>query len=173
MLKILLVISISLSVLIFLQTKSNYKNITVILYSNKNAGNATSSDTLLSNKRTNISKTKIDVFYCNLNFKLPYYTPTDGIYKTGSKHKECNNSIYPFTVKCYAYDSKNRVVKMTVSGSGTEKIYTYNYDNKNQITEIGDTGQKLLSILYNNDGTISELKEQFLGFERKLVFIYQ
>jgi len=62
---------------------------------------------------------------------------------------------------------------MTVSGSGTENSFTYKYNDKNEVIEITDYGDDKFTIAYNPDGSIAELKENDLGAEKKLVFIYE
>lgn len=79
--------------------------------------------------------------------------------------------IYPANVKCYEYDEKNRVIKMTVNGSGTMNDFAYKYNNKNQITEITDIGTEFI-LEYNADGTLSQLKQSDGVINKKLIFIY-
>jgi len=155
------------------QTNTNHKKLTVIYYNNQNITLTVNVDTVLKAKQIDLSKTAIDIFYCNEHFHLPYYVPTNSIYKNAAKDKECNMKIYPATVKCYTYDSKKRVIKMTVSGGGTENSFTYKYNDKNEVIEITDYGDDKFTIAYNPDGSIAELKENDLGAEKKLVFIYE
>ncbi len=154
------------------QNKQNVRNVTVILFDNQNPGLSLSIDTVMKAKQFNLTTTSIDLFFCNNFFHLPYYVPTDGIFKTIAKDKECDMKVYPATVKCYEYDNKKRVIKMTVEGSGTSNNFSYTYNNKNQITEITDHGSDKYFILYNPDDTISELRKKSLQIEKRLVFIY-
>jgi hypothetical protein len=144
---------------------------TVIFFDNQNPNSKLTVDTLIKAKGFNFSDTPIDLFFTSRNFHLPYYVPTEGIYKNAAKDKECDMKIYPATVRCYEYDDRKRVVKMTVSGSGTMNNFTYKYNDKNQITEITDFGTKF-TLTYNNDGTLSELK-QTIPFDKRLIFVYE
>jgi YD repeat-containing protein len=154
------------------QNKKNIRNVTVILFDNQNPGHSLTIDTVMSSKRFDLATTNIDLFFSNNFFQLPYYVPTDGIYRSKEKDKECDMKIYPATVKCYEYDNKNRVIKMTVEGSGTTNNFSYKYNDKNQITEITDNGSDKYILTYNSDGTISELRKKELQIEKRLVFIY-
>ena len=154
------------------QDRGKKRKVTVILYDNQNPGFSLSVDTVMKAKEIDLTTTSIDLFFCNNFFHLPYYVPTDGIFKNISKDKECDMKIYPATVKCYEYDTKNRVVKMTVNGSGTMNNFSYKYNDKNQITEITDNGGDKYSIFYNSEGTISELRKIALQIEKRLVFSY-
>lgn len=145
--------------------------LTVIFFDDQNPNSKVTVDTLLKARQVNLADTPIDLFFACKNFHLPYYVPTEGIYKNAAKDKECDMKIYPRNVKCYEYDEKNRVTKMTVNGSGTMNNFTYLYNEKSQITEIKDMGSKF-ELTYNSDGTLSELK-QTSPFNKKLVFIYE
>ena len=151
------------------QNKSS--KVTVVFFDNQNPNSKITVDTLLKAKEFNLSDTPIDLFFICNNFHLPYYVPTEGIFKNAAKDKECDMKIYPKNVKCYEYDNKNRVIKMNVSGSGTINNFTYKYNDKNQIAEVTDIGTKFM-LTYNADGTLSELK-QTRPFNKKLVFIYE
>ncbi|THU37975.1 hypothetical protein FAM09_14905 [Niastella caeni] len=151
------------------QNKS--KRLTVIYFDDQNPNSKVTIDTLLKAKKINVADTPIDLFFACKNFHLPYYVPSDGIYKNAAKDKECDMKIYPRNVKCYEYDNKKRVTKMTVKGSGTMNNFTYLYNDKSQITEITDMGSKF-EFTYNTDGTLSELK-QTSPFNKKLVFVYE
>ena len=144
---------------------------TVIFFHNQNPDLKVTVDTLLKAKDFNFSDTPIDLFFASRNFHLPYYVPTDGIFKNAVKDKECDMKIYPATVKCYEYDNKKRVVKMTVNGSGTTNNFTYKYNDKNQITEITDIGTKFF-LVYNHNGTLAELRQSDGVLNKKLVFMY-
>ncbi len=151
------------------QNKSS--RVTVVFFDNQNPNSKITVDTLLKAKEFNLSDTRIDLFFACKNFHLPYYVPTDGIFKNAAKEKECDMKIYPGNVKCYEYDNKNRVIKMNVSGSGTINNFTYKYNDKNQIIVVTDIGTKFI-LTYNADGTLSELKQNE-PFNKKLVFSYE
>lgn len=146
--------------------------VTVIFFDNQNPNFKITIDTLLKAKEINFSSTPIDLFFTCSNFHLPYYVPTDGIFKNAAKDKECDMKIYPANVKCYEYDDKKRVVKMTVNGSGTINNFIYSYNNKNQIIEVNDGGTKFV-LKYNVDGTLSELRQSNGVINKKLVFVYE
>jgi len=152
------------------QNKSS--RLTVVFFNNQNPNSKITVDTLLKAKEFNLSDTPIDLFFAWKNFHLPYYVPTDGIFKNATKDQECDMKIYPRNVKCYEYDDKNRVIKMNVSGSGTMNNFTYKYNDKNLITEITDIGKKFI-LEYNADGTLSELRQSDGVISKKLVFIYE
>ncbi|WP_379711172.1 hypothetical protein [Ferruginibacter yonginensis] len=162
-----------LTTLIGLNACGQNRNIrlTVIFSDNQNPNSKVTVDTLLKAREVNLVDTPIDLFFACKNFHLPYYVPTGGIYKNAAKDKECNMKIYPRNVKCYEFDEKNRVIKMTVNGSGTMNNFTYLYNDKSQIKEIKDMGSRF-ELTYNTDGTLSELK-QTSPFNKKLVFIYE
>lgn len=145
--------------------------VTAILFNNQNPNLKLTVDTLLKSKELNFSETPIDLFFASQNFHFPYYVPTDGIYKNAVKDKECDMKIYPATVKCYEYDDRKRVIKMTVNGSGTINNFTYKYNDKNQIIEITDNGTKFI-LVYNPNETLSELHQRDGVINKKLVFIY-
>lgn len=145
--------------------------LTVVFFDNQNPNSKVTVDTLLKSKEFDFSVTPIDLFFVSKSFHLPYYTPTDGVFKNAAKDKECDMKIYPANVKCYEYDDKKRVVKMTVSGSGTMKNFSYKYNDNSQIIEISDMDTKYI-LEYNADGTLSELRQSDGPIHKKLVFIY-
>ena len=152
--------------------QNKVSKVTVIFFDNQNSGLNVTIDTLLNAEEVNILTTPIDIFFVSRNFQLPYYVPTDGIFKNAAKEKECDMKIYPANVKCYEYDDKNRVIKMTVNGSGTMNNFIYLYNDKNQITQVTDNGIKFI-FKYNVDGTISECRQSDGIVNRKLVFVYE
>ena len=161
-----------IGILFVLTARQNKKSkVTVIFFDNQNPDFKIITDTLLKSKKINFSTTPIDIFFVSRNFKLPYYVPTNGIFKNTAKDKECDMKIYPKTMKCYEYDDKNRVIKMTVHGSWTMNNYSYLYNDKNQIIEVSYSSTKF-QLTYNVDGTLSELK-QTRPFDKKLVFVYE
>ena len=164
---LLLLVFTLILVTTFGQTK--HSKVTVILFDNQNPCFKVTVDTLYKAKEFNLSHTPVDLFFTHSNFHLPYYVPTDGIFKNVAKDKECDMKIYPATVKCYEYDNKNRVIKMTVDGSGTMNSFAYQYNTKN--TQIDDRGTKFI-LSYNPDGTLSELEQRDGTINKKLVFIY-
>jgi YD repeat-containing protein len=168
--QILFLIFIFFALSSFGQHKTKATKVTILFYDNQNPGLSLTIDTL--RKKVDLTATSIDLFFCHKNFDLPYYVPTDGIYRNVAKEKECNMRIYPATVKCYEYDSQNRVSRMTVSGSGTENNFTYKYNDKNQIIELKDYETDIYKLRYNADGTLAELARQSGSIEKRLVFFY-
>ena len=164
---LLLLISITLSAC----GQSKSSRITVIFFDNQNPNLKVTADTLVKAKEINFSNTPIDLFFASHTFHLPYYVPTDGIFKNAAKDKECDMKIYPAIVKCYEYDDKKRVIKMTVNGSGAANNFTYKYNDKNQIIEVAEIGTKFI-LVYNPNGTLSELRQSDGLLNKKLVFIY-
>jgi hypothetical protein len=152
--------------------QNKHSKVTVILFDNQNPNLKVTVDTLLKSKELNFSDTPVDLFFAHQNFHLPYYVPTDGIFKNATKNKECDMKYYPAIVKCYEYDEKKRVVKMTVNGSGTMNNFIYKYNDKNQVMKITDAGTKFI-LTYNADGTLSELRQSDGVINKKLVFIYE
>jgi YD repeat-containing protein len=152
-------------------TKSISK-VTVIIYVNENSGFFASIDTLLNKEQLHLEKNPVDLFFCHTNFKIPYYIPTDGIYRNAAKDKESDWNSYPNTVKCYEYDNQNRVIRMKVDGSGTMNDFTYQYNDKNQITGLKDYESDIYKLTYNNNGTLAELTRQNTVSTTRLVFIY-
>lgn len=167
-----LLLSITLIFFHFGCGQNNTVKLTVILYDNQHPGLAVTTDTLLSAKEIDLSVTPIDLYFTWKNFQLPYYVPTDGIYKNVAKDKECDPGRYPATIKCYTYDQKNRVIKMAVTGSGIMKNFTYSYNDLNQITGITDFGTNY-SMTYNKNGTLREFRQSDGVINKKMVFSYE
>lgn len=159
--------------LLFFQSgcgQNNTLKLTVILYDNQHPGLAVTTDTLHSTKELDLSVTPIDLYFTSKNFQLPYYVPTDGIYNNAAKGKECDAGSYPATIKCYTYDQKNRVIKMTVNGNGAMNNFIYSYNEQYQITGITDSGTNY-SLTYNKNGALSEFRQTDGITSKKLVFI--
>jgi peroxiredoxin len=152
------------------QSKSS--RVTVIFFDNQSPKLKVTVDTLFKRKEINLSDTPVDIFFTCKNFHLPYYVPTNSIFKNSEKDKECDMKIYPKNVKCYEYDKDNRVSKMNVSGSGTMNNFSYTYNHQNQIKTITDIGTKF-TLNYNAQGMLSELKETDGIIDKRLVFIYE
>lgn len=128
-------------------------------------------DTLLKKEILN-SQVPIDIFFTSEKLKLPYYTPTNGIFKNKVQEIECIVHAYKYS-KCYKYDSQNRVIEMLVSGSGAIHHFTYKYNKNNQIIEIKDLSDSFI-FTYNSDGMISEVTHLDFGvFSKKIIFIYE
>lgn len=165
---------LSIIFIIFLcscSSKKNVVSVTVVLYDNQNSNDFVNIDTLLKEKNIDTSVTPIDIFFTNRNFHLPYYVPTNDIYKSEVKDKECNMGIYPANIKCYEYDEQNRVIKMSVNGSGTMNNYIYTYNSNNQITKITDLGKQFI-LEYNSNGMLKKITQTDEIVVKELVFTY-
>lgn len=166
------ILFLTLTLLVLTACRQNKSSkVTVVFFDNQNPNSKITVDTLLKAKKFDMSDTPIDLFFTCENFHIPYYVPTDGIFKNATKERECDMKIYPNTEKCYEYDEKNRVIKMNVSGSGTVNNFIYKYNDKSQIIVVNDIGTKFI-LTYNADGNLSELK-QTEPFSKKLVFSYE
>jgi len=152
------------------QNKSS--KVTVVLFDNQNPNFIVTIDTLFKAQEQNLADTPIDLFFSCKNFHMPYYVPTDGIYKNTAKEKECDMKFYPANVKCYEYDDKKRVIKMSINGSGTMNNFRYVYNDKDQVVEINEMGKKFV-LEYNANGMLSELRQSDGVISKKLVFIYK
>lgn len=157
----------------FGQTSKDSIRVTVILYDYENLFSEGKVDTLIREQGLDTSNTKFDIFFCHNYLQTPYYVPTSGIFKNSEKQNECDRKIYPQTVKCYEYDKLNRVIRMTVSGSGTENDFRYKYDNEGKIVEFSDYDAEY-KLRYDKKGRILELKYWFVQTRpsKKFVFKY-
>jgi len=117
------------------QNKTNYK-MTVILHDNQNPNSEWTEKMLVKDSIISVELSLIDVYFCNKISRLPYYLPTNGVFRDSIKDNECNMEIYPANVKCYDYDNKGRVINMSVNGSGTMGDWAYKYDSLDRIIEI-------------------------------------
>ena len=153
--------------------QSDTSKVTVIFFDNQTPNSKIKVDTLYKDKLINLAKTPIDLFFISNYFKLPYYVPTDGFYKNEAKEKECDMKLYPRNVKCYEYDQSNRVIKMSVNGSGTMNNFSYKYNDKNQIVEILDNGFDKFILKYNVTGAISDFLNINDIYIKHLVFLYK
>jgi YD repeat-containing protein len=157
---------------LFACTKKKKAVITVIYSNNQRIDGKMVVDTLINQREINLPDTPIDLFYTHENFQFPYYVPSNGMYKDTVKDKECDMNIYPQTVKCYEYDSRNRVKHMHVSGSGTESDFTYTYNEKGQVATFTNNGDKYI-LKYNDDGNLIQVKTVKTIFDHIYDFTYQ
>jgi hypothetical protein len=114
-------------------------------------------DTVYIPFRTRQRVGKIDIYYFSKKFRIPYYLPTNGIFRDFTKDNECNWDKYPATVNCYTYDPKNRVIKMDINGSGVMDAHTYSYDENDNITCIHDIFDKYIYLKYNRNGSLEKM----------------
>ena len=162
---------ILICVILFSCEQKKHSRLTVVSFDGQNQDFKLKIDTLVKMKETDFSITPIDVFYSSKQFHLPYYVPTDGIFKNAAKSQECNMTVYPANVKCYKYDSKNRVVEMSVNGSGTMNHFLYTYNDKDQIVQITDMGSNY-TLHYDAANNLSQLIQRNGTVTKKLVFTY-
>jgi YD repeat-containing protein len=151
--------------------QNKYSRVTVVSFDYDSTNFKLKIDTLLKLKEVDISEKPIDVFFSCQKFHLPYYVPTDGIFKNASKSKECDMAIYPANVKCYKYDLKKRVVEMSVNGSGTMHHFFYTYNKKDQIIQITNMGSRY-TLHYDAANNLSQLVQRNGSTTKKLVFTY-
>ena len=135
---------------------------------------------LIKDSLIDLKETKIDLYFSQKIAKIPYYLPTNGIYKDSIKDKECNidsfdESVKSFAfLKCYEYDSKKRVKSINVSGSGTMGTWNYKYDELNRITNIENLGT-IYTIKYDDKyGILKEIIKDLPGnFEERIEIMYE
>jgi YD repeat-containing protein len=150
---------------------SKQKKLTVISRENQDPSAGHQTDTLIKSQVIDLSKNRIDVFFCYKNFNIPYCVPTKSIYRDSIKETECNWKIYPNTVKCYEYDDKNRVIKMQVEGGGTAGSHTFKYDNQDRI--IGMQGHSdIYKMTYDKEGNLLLMTVNDGALQKQLAFIY-
>jgi|GEM_PF-1747722 len=145
--------------------------LTVVSIDNQNPGYQVVTDTLIRDSLIDLSQTKIDLYFTHTIFLFPYYMPTGGMFKNPAQEKECDWSIYPRLVKCYAYDRHNRVIRMQAEGSGTMGSTFYNYDRMNRVTRITGDGETV--IIYNPDNTIKEIRHNNFLLGKQFKFYYR
>jgi hypothetical protein len=144
--------------------------LTVVRHDNENPRFEVKTDTVFIDS-VDLSKTKVDVYFCHQQFQIPYYMPTKSIYRDSIKDKECDWKIYPATVKCYEYDTKGRVIKMQVEGSGTMGSHTFIYDDSDKIIEMTDNSSDKYKMTYGRDGNLLRLTVND-GHFQQLEFYY-
>jgi hypothetical protein len=132
---------------------------TVLSYDNQNPASLVTTDTLILDSMINKETARIDIYFCKSNFNIPYYLPTGGIYKDSTK-------------ECYTYDANNRVIEMSVDGSGTMGTWHYTYDSLDRISNIEGLGTKY-SLDYNESGQLTGLAEDRGSSYKRLEFKYR
>jgi len=150
---------------------NNRVRLTVVCHDNQNPNWEFKTDTLLKDSLLDLTKTKIDLYFSHALCHYPYYMPTKSFFKNPSQEKECNWKIYPNTVKCYEYDSLNRVTRMQVEGSGTRGYWYYKYDSLNRVVELKREIDTVI-MTYNSNGTLSEIKDDGGEFHKQFYFYY-
>ena len=167
---LLLLTIIGLCLVTFLSCDNRSVKMTIVFHDN-HSGRKMTIDTLVRDSLIDLTKSKIDIYFCSDQFHIPFYLPTGGIYRDSIKEKECDMSIYPQNVKCYTYDGQNRVVTMSVDGSGTMGTWTYQYDSKDRITKIEWLGHNY-DARYNDLGLLTELTEDTGTLQTRLEMVY-
>jgi YD repeat-containing protein len=152
--------------------RSGLVKLTVIEQGNQNPGIEFTTDTLINSQTIDLSEVKIDAYFCWRSFRMPYYMPTNGIFKDSVKVSECNWSIYPRTVKCYQYDSRGRVISMQIEGSGVTKSCNLIYDGNDRIVEITCHFEKY-KMTYNSAGNLLAMTIESGDTQKRLEFIYE
>ncbi|QXP78759.1 MULTISPECIES: hypothetical protein [Winogradskyella] len=149
--------------------------ITVSHYDNLNVDESKWKDIeLIKDSLTDLKETKVDLYFSQKLAKIPFYMPTNGIYKDSIKDNECDWSSYPANVKCYEYDNKNRVKSMSVNGSGTMGTWNYQYDELDRITNIEYLGT-IYTIKYDDKyGILKEIiKDLPSNLEERIEITYE
>lgn len=116
--------------------KSQERKMTIILHDNQNPNSEWTKDVLIKDSIVSSNSALIDFYFLNKITHIPYYLPSNGIFRDSIKESECKMETYPANVKCYEFDEKDRVKKMSVNGSGTMGDWTYIYDSLDRIVEI-------------------------------------
>ncbi|MFA0961036.1 hypothetical protein AB9P05_04470 [Roseivirga sp. BDSF3-8] len=153
-------------------TMDSTVKLTVVKYDNQNPGFEFKTDTLINSKLFDLAKTKVDLYFSHINFRIPYYIPTNSNYKDSIKDKECNWLTYPANVKCYEYDKKGRVIKMKVEGSGTMSSYSYSYDKKDRVIKMTNNGSSNYKMIYDTNGNLIKLIIDG-DLQKHLLFYYE
>ena len=153
----------------------NHKELkmTVILNDNQNPNSEWTKKTIVKDSIISTESTIIDLYFCNKVAQLPYYLPTSGIFRDSIKDNECNLEIYPANVKCYEYDSKGRVVKMSVNGSGTMGDWSYKYDSLDRIIEIERFSTTYTAHYMGDSHLLTELIVDGGIIQKKIEFKYE
>ncbi len=131
-----------ISILLFLTVsscngqESPERKMTMILHDNQNPNSEWTKDILIKDSIISIDSALIDFYFLNKVTHIPYYLPSNGIFRDSIKDDECKIDTYPADVKCYEYDEKNKVKKMSVNGSGSMGDWTHKYDSLDRIVEI-------------------------------------
>ncbi|MGO4913829.1 hypothetical protein [Leeuwenhoekiella sp. W20_SRS_FM14] len=149
--------------------------ITVSHYDNRNVDESKWKDIeIIKDSLTDLKETKVDLYFSQKLAKIPFYMPTNGIYKDSIKDNECNWNSYPANVKCYEYDNKNRVKSMSVNGSGTMGTWNYQYDELDRITNIENLGT-IYTIKYDDKyGILKEIIKDLPGnLEERIEITYE
>lgn len=154
------------------QNDSSKVILTVVRNDNQNPYYRYEIDTLIKDSLIDLKQTRIDLYFTKYCFRFPYYMPTYSTFKNQYQEKECNWDIYPNYVKCYQYDSLNRVTRMQVEGSGTKGYWYYKYNSLDQIVEIRRENH-VITIKYNTNGTISEIWDDGGDLRKQFFFYYR
>jgi hypothetical protein len=152
--------------------------ITAALYSHTNKVIAT--DTLLKDSLVDLRKIKVDPYFTQKIFNRPAYLPTGGFNKNVNQQKECDWNHWPAVVRCYEYDSLNRVKSMTVNGPRDTRpncincTFGYVFDLQNQLIAVQYEPQPM-RLYYFPDGNLKTIFIDPYGVNGKqeFQFIYK
>lgn len=147
--------------------------LTVIHTDNQHPGYEFQTDTLMYRKPINLDSVKIDVYFTNKAFHIPYYVPVDGMYRNAKQGEAAIKGKGIANVRYYTYDEKDRVVYMKVSGSGTFSDYQYKYDNKGRLKRIIEDGYEVYTLRYNSDGNLISMHKKGIDLKGELMFVYE
>ena len=155
--------------------------ITVSHYDNLNIDESKwKNENLINDSLIDLNEIKVDLYFSQKVTKIPYYMPTNGIYKDTIKDKECNYEISPENLrpvaflKCYEYDNKNRVKSMSINSSGTMGTWNYQYDELDRIINIENLGT-IYTIKYDDKyGILKEIiKNLSSNLEERIEISYE
>lgn len=129
-----------------LETQGNLK-ITAILYSYQSSDSEWTKEIIIRDSIISSTSALFDVYFVNNFFPLHNYLPSNGIFSDSIKDNECKMDYAEPSFhfgKCYNYDTKDRVVNMSVTdpngrpsrGPWLQFNYIYKYDELDRIIEI-------------------------------------
>ncbi len=121
--------------------------INAILYSYQSSDTQRIKESLIRDSIMSSESALFDIYFVNSFFSVHNYLPSNGIFKDSIKENECKKDYsepeFHFG-KCYNYDTKGRVINMSVTdpharpgrGPLLNFNYTYKYDELDRVIEI-------------------------------------
>ncbi len=156
-------------------SQSDKYRLTIIKNGNRFLDRQFKTDTLFKDTVVDLSKKPVDLYFTHRLMHFPYYMPTGGLKKTNFQSGECNFKFYPRTVKCYQYDSLDRVTRMQVEGSGTKGYWYFKYDTCNKcdriVQLIRDT--RTYTMTYNEYGNLKQIDQVDGDMLEHIYFVYR
>jgi len=130
-------------------------------------------DTLIKDSIISKKTAIIDLYFAQKLKQISYYLPTNGMFREAQKDNECEMSIYPRNVKCYEYDRKGRVTKMSVEGSGTTGYTTYKYDSYDRVKKMERFSTTYTAKYLDKTQLLTELKVESPSGLNQLILTYR